>query len=57
MSFAVLLAKLLQIETVAATGDLGAIHALVIEAEDMVLKLERDLIDELDRRRDFRKAA
>ena len=49
MSFATLLRKLIQIETAAAAGDLGAVHALTIEAEELLLRLESHLIDQLKR--------
>lgn len=48
MTFANLLQKLIQIETAAAPGDLRAVHALSIEAQELMLKLERHLIDQLE---------
>jgi hypothetical protein len=36
---------------------LGAVRALAIEAEELMLQLERDLIDQLERQAKFDKAA
>jgi hypothetical protein len=47
MTFETLFDKLLEVERAAATGDFGVILGLTIEAEGMVLQLERELIDTL----------
>jgi hypothetical protein len=49
MTFETLLQKLLAIEAAAAQEDLRAVRALTIEAEDMMLRIERDLIERLER--------
>lgn len=52
MDFAKLLEKLLQIEMAAAKGDFSVIHALTIEAEELAIDLEREMIDRLEKQRD-----
>ena len=47
MTFQTLFDRLLEVERAAATGDFGVILGLTIEAEGMVLQLERELIDVL----------
>jgi hypothetical protein len=49
MTFETLMRKLFEIERAAVTGDVGAILSLTFEAEDMMLQLERELIDTLRR--------
>jgi hypothetical protein len=48
MTFETLLGKLLEIERAVVTGGCGVILSLTIEAEDMVLRPERELIDTLN---------
>jgi hypothetical protein len=47
MTFETLLEKLLDIERAAVIGDTGGVLNLAIAAEEMVLQLERELIDSL----------
>ena len=48
MTFETLMRKLFEIERAAVTGGCGVILSLTIEAEDMVLRPERELIDTLN---------
>jgi hypothetical protein len=57
VSFATLFEKLLQIERAAATGDIALVRALAIEAEEQVLQLERELIEQFEKQSDLRRAA
>ncbi|HKR26239.1 MAG TPA: hypothetical protein VJS11_02250 [Acidobacteriaceae bacterium] len=47
MTFATLLDKLIQIEVAASAGDFASVRSLTLEAEEMVLHLEREIIDVL----------
>lgn len=47
MTFATLLDKLIQIEVAASAQDFASVRALTLEAEEMVLHLEREIIDVL----------
>lgn len=50
MTFALLLEKLLQIESAAASGDAAITRVLTMEAEKILLQLQRDTIDGLQAR-------
>jgi hypothetical protein len=50
MNFAALFEKLLEIEKAAATGDYCIVHGLVVEAEGLMLDLERQAINLLENR-------
>lgn len=47
MNAQAVLAKLMEIERVVARGDYLAVHSLVMEAEECVLQMERELLDAL----------
>ncbi|HLJ79354.1 MAG TPA: hypothetical protein VKT75_18195 [Acidobacteriaceae bacterium] len=47
MTFATLLDKLIQIEAAAQAQDFVSVRALTLEAEEMVLHLERDILEAL----------
>jgi hypothetical protein len=49
MSFATLFEKLLEIEKAAVSGDFSAVHALTIEAEELMLQLEREVMDQFEK--------
>lgn len=50
MTFATLLDKLIQIELAASAQDFARVRSLTLEAEEMVLHLEREIIDVLHER-------
>lgn len=47
MTFATLLDKLIQIEVAASAQDFARVRSLTLEAEEMVLQLEREIIEAL----------
>ena len=50
MTFATLLAKLMELETAVSVGNLAGARSLAFEAQDMLLQMERETIEDLRRR-------